>query len=126
MNKRNVSASEYNSVTEIANKYIEALRTGNVELLSEVFYKNSVTYGSVNGELMGGIDNPTIDFINKYGGSSEIIFHIDILAMTPTTSFVQIITENDAIGSDCNDYLSLVKLDVGWKIIAKTFHQFDK
>lgn len=126
MNQRIVSANEYNDVTEAATKYVEALRTGNVDMLSDIFHKDCVTYGTVNGELMGGASNPTVDFIKSYGKSPEIIFHIDVLDITPTTAIVRIVLEKDAVGSDCNDYLSFIKLDKRWTVISKTFHQFGK
>ncbi|VFS50203.1 nuclear transport factor 2 family protein [Budvicia aquatica] len=126
MNQRTVSANEYKNVTEAATKYVEALRTGNVDMLSDVFHKDCVTYGTVNGELMGGASNPTADFIQNYGKSPEIIFHIDILDITPTTAVVRIVMEKDAVGSDCNDYLSFIKLDKRWAVISKIFHQFEK
>lgn len=125
MNQRTVSAEEYNNVVNAAAKYVEALRIGSVEMLAEIFHKNSVTYGTVNGELLGGAGNPTANFIKNYGPSAEIITHIDVLDITPTTAVVRIVMEKDAVGSDCNDYLSFIKLDEGWKIIAKVFHQFE-
>lgn len=54
MNQRTVSANEYNNVVDVAAKYVEALRVGSVEMLADIFHKDSVTYGTVNGELMGG------------------------------------------------------------------------
>jgi len=127
MNQRTVSASEYNNVVHLVDKYVEALRTGNVDMLTEIFHKDCVTYGTVDGKLMGGGDgNPTADFIKNYGKSAEIVTHIDILDITPTTAIVRVVSEKDAVGSDCNDYLSFIKLDTGWTVIAKVFHQFEK
>lgn len=94
-------------------------------MLVDIFHKDCVTYGTVNGELIGGAGNPTADFIINYGKSPEIVSHIDVLDITPTTAVVRIVMEKDAVGSDCNDYLSLIKLDKGWTVIAKVFHQFD-
>lgn len=125
MNKRTVSAEEYNEVVRLANKYVEALRIGSIEMLDGIFHKDCVTYGTVNGELMGGTSNPTADFILNYGKSPEIVSHIDVLDITPTTAVVRIVMEKDAVGSDCNDYLSFIKIDKGWTVIAKVFHQFD-
>ncbi len=125
MNQRTVPAEEYNAVVELAAKYIEALRIGSVEMLAHVFHKDCVTYGTVNGQLMGGASDPTADFIKNYGKSPEIVSHIDVLDITPTTAIVRIVLERDAVGSDCNDYLSFIKLDKGWTVIAKVFHQFD-
>ena len=125
MSQRTVSAHEYKDVYTLAARYVEALRVGSVDMLAEVFHKDCVTYGTVNGQLMGGGSNPTADFINNYGKSPEIVFHIDVLDITPTTANVRIVMEKDAVGSDCNDYLMFIKLDTGWAVIAKVFHQFD-
>lgn len=126
MNQKMASANDYKEVANVATKYVEAVRTGNIEMLAETFHKDSVTYGTVNGALMGGAGNPTIDFIKANGNSPELVSHIDVLDITPTTAVVRIVLENDAIGSDCNEFLTLIKLDDGWTVIAKIFHQFDK
>ena len=126
MNHRTVSAHDYKEAYNLAAQYVEALRVGSIDMLADIFHKDSVTYGTVNGALMGGAGNPTIDFIKNYGKSPEIVAHIDVLDMTPTTALVRIIMEKDAVGSDCTDYLTLIKLDAGWTVIAKVFHQFDK
>ncbi|PXZ07593.1 hypothetical protein DKK70_07015 [Gilliamella apicola] len=126
MNQRTVSANKYNEVTNIAAKYIEALRIGSVDMLSDIFHKDCVTYGTVNGQLMGGASNPTSDFINNYDKYPNIVSHIDILDITPTTAIVRVVMAKDAVNSDCNDYLTFLKLDGSWKVITKVFHQFDK
>ena len=126
MKQRTVSANDYNDVTNVAAKYVEALRIGSVDMLADIFHEDSVTYGTVEGRLLGGSGNPTADFIKNYGKSPEIVSHIDVLDITPSTAIVRIVSENDAVGADCNDYLMLIKLDGGWTVIAKVFHQFDK
>jgi len=125
MNQRTVSTDEYKAVANVAAKYIEAIRTGSIDMLMETFHKNSVTYGFVDGELRGGASNPAVDFIKNYGASPDLDAHIDVLDITPATAVVRIVTGNDAAGSDCDEYLTLIKLDTGWTIIAKTFYQFD-
>ncbi len=127
MNQRMVSTDEYREVAEVAARYIEALRAGNIDTLADIFHKNAVTYGTVNGDLVGGGSiNPAVDFIKTYGKSPEINAHIDVLDLTPTTAVVRVIMEKDAIGSDCNENLVLIKLEDGWTVIAKVFHQFDQ
>ena len=126
MSSKMVSANDYKDVTNVAAKYIEALRTGKVDMLDDVFHRDAVTYGTVNGKLVVGSGNPTADFIKINGKSPEIDFHIDVLDITPTTAAVRIILEKDAIGSDCNENLLLIKLDECWTVVAKIFHQFDK
>lgn len=127
MNQKTVSADEYKEVAGVAANYVEALRIGSIDMLADIFHKDSVTYGTVNGELVGGgSSNPAAEFIKINGKSPEIDAHIDVLDISPTTAVVRIIMEKDAIGSDCNENLLLIKLDAGWTVIAKVFHQFDK
>lgn len=122
-----VSAKEYKDVVNIVAKYIEALRIGSIDMLMNIFHKDSITYGTVDGKLVGDrASNPAVDFIKTYGKSPEIEAHIDVIDITPTTAVVRIIMEKDAIDSECNENLTLIKLDQGWTIIAKVFHQFDK
>ena len=123
--KHRVSVDGYKEVTHTVVKYVEAIRIGSIDMLADAFHKDSVTYGFVDGSLMGGSSNPTADFIRKNGKSPGIDAHIDVLDMTPTTAIVRVITGNDASGADCNEYLTLVKDDNGWAVIAKVFHQFD-
>lgn len=52
------------------------------------------------------------------------IAHIDVLAITPTTAVVRVDLENDSIGADYNDYVTLLKIGGVWKVIAKVYHQF--
>ena len=127
MKQKLVSANEYKDVARVAASYIEALRTGSVDMLSGIFHEDSVTYGTVEGELVGGsAGNPTADFIKTYGKSPDLEAHIDVLDLSPGTAVVRVVMEKDAIGSECNENLVLIKLDQGWTVIAKVFHQFDK
>lgn len=124
MNQKAVSVKEYEEVINTIAKYIEALRVGSVAMLTDSFHKDSVAYGTVNGQLVGGASNPTADFIRNYGKSPDIEAHVDVLDITPTTAVVRIVSEKDAVGSDCIEYQTLIKLDKGWAIVAKVFHQF--
>lgn len=124
MNQRMGSAQDYEEVARVACKYVEAIRSGNVEMLADVFHKDAVAYGTVNGELVGGSGNPAVAFIKMNGKSPDIEYHVDVLDLTPTTAAVRIVMEKDAIGSDCNANLLLIKVPEGWTVFAKVFHQF--
>lgn len=95
-------------------------------MLSESFHKNSMTYGTVDGKLMGGDLDATVDFIRKHGQSPEIEAHVDVLDITPTSAVVRAVSEKDAVDSDVIEFLTLIKIDGRWTIIAKVFHQFDR
>lgn len=126
MNKKNIPVSEYKDVRGLLERYVEALRTGNADSMSDIFHKDVGTHGIVDGELVGGTGNLAAEFIRAHGASPEIASHIDILDITPVTAVVRIITENDAIGSDCCEYLNLIKTGGKWSVFSKAFLQFDK
>jgi len=119
-----VPTSDYNDVIETASKYVEGLRIGSVEGVSEAFHKDAVMYGITNGELLAGPIKNLYDFVGQNGSAPEIQTRLDVLAITPTTAVLRVDMENDAIGADYNDYLTLIKLEGQWKVIAKVFHQF--
>lgn len=125
MNQKTVSANEYNNVTNIVAKYVEAIRIGDIDMLADIFHEKAIACGTVNGEFVGGSgSNPAADFIKQNGKSPEIVFCVDVLDITPTTAIVRLVMEKDAIGAECNAYLTLVKLGGDWSVIAKVFHQF--
>lgn len=119
-----VSTHEYKTVAAVAARYVEALRTGSIEMLVDLFHQDAVTYGTVNGGLVGGSGNPAVEFIKANGPSPDLDAHLDVLDITPSTAVVRIVTGQDAIGSECSEHLTLIKTDQGWTIIAKAFHQF--
>ncbi|MCF5705063.1 nuclear transport factor 2 family protein [Pseudomonas syringae] len=124
-NIKAVSTAEYNAVIATANQYVEGLRVGSAAGVAQAFHKDAVMYGFTNGELRGGPISNLFDFVEKNGGAPEITTRLDVLAITPTTAVVRVDMENDAIGADYNDYLTLIKMDSVWKVIAKVYHQFD-
>jgi hypothetical protein len=124
-NIKAVPTSEYNAVIATANLYVEGLRVGSAEGVAQAFHKDAVMYGFTNGELLGGPINNLFDFVQKNGKAPEITTRLDVLAITPTTAVVRVDMEKDAIGADYNDYLTLIKIDGSWKVIAKVYHQFE-
>lgn len=124
-NIKAVPTAEYNAVIATANQYVEGLRIGSAESVAQAFHEHAVMYGFTNGELLGGPINNLFEFVEKNGSAPEITTRLDVLAITPTTAVVRVDMENDAIGADYNDYLTLIKIDGVWKVIAKVYHQFD-
>lgn len=81
-------------------------------------------YGFTDGELLGGSVDNLYKFVRENGSAPEIETHLDVLAITPTTAVVRVDMEKDAIGADYNDYLTLIRIDGRWQVIAKVYHQF--
>lgn len=124
-NIKSVPTVEYNAVIATANQYVEGLRIGSAQGVAQAFHKDAVMYGFTNGELLGGPIKNLFDFVEKNGAAPEISTRLDVLAITPTTAVVRVDMETDAIGADYNDYLTLIKIDGVWKVIAKVYHQFE-
>ena len=119
-----VSTSDYDEVIKAADKYVYGLRTGSSGAVAQAFHKDAVMYGFTNGELLGGPIRNLYDFVDKNGKAPNISTRLDVLAITPTTAVVRVDMEQDAIGADYNDFLTFIKLDGRWQVIAKVFHQF--
>lgn len=124
-NIKAVPTAEYDAVIAVAQKYVDGLRIGSVEDVAQAFHKDAVMYGFTNGALLGGPIANLFGFIEKNGKAPEIKPRLDILAITPTTAVVRVDMEKDAIGADYNDYLTLIRIDGRWKVIAKVYHQFE-
>jgi hypothetical protein len=124
-NIKAVPTAEYDAVIATANQYVEGLRIGSAQGVAQAFHKEAVMYGFTNGELLGGPIKNLFDFVEKNGAAPEISTRLDVLAITPTTAVVRVDMETDAIGADYNDYLTLIKIDGAWKVIAKVYHQFE-
>lgn len=124
-NIKAVATGEYDAVIAVAQKYVDGLRVGSAASVAEAFHKDAVMYGFTNGELLGGPIANLFDFIEKNGKAPDISTRLDVLAITPTTAVVRVDMEKDAIGADYNDYLTLIRIDGAWKVIAKVYHQFE-
>ncbi|WP_038169797.1 nuclear transport factor 2 family protein [Verrucomicrobium sp. BvORR106] len=124
-NIKSVSTSDFNAVIATAQKYVDGLRIGSAAGVAEAFHKDAVMYGFTNGQLLGGPISNLYDFVQQNGNAPEITTHLDVLAITPTTAVVRVDMEKDAIGADYNDFLTLIKIDGIWKIVAKVYHQFE-
>lgn len=124
-NIKAVPTTEYDAVIAVAQKYIDGLRNGSSDEVAQAFHKDAVMYGFTNGELLGGPIDNLFNFINKNGKAPDITTRLDVLAITPTTAVVRVDMEKDAIGADYNDYLTLIRIDGTWKVIAKVYHQFE-
>jgi putative lumazine-binding protein len=124
-NIKAVATREFDAVITTASKYVEGLRVGSVEGVAEAFHTDAVMYGFTHGKLLGGPIKNLFDFVEKNGKAPDITTRLDVLAITPTTAVVRVDMEKDAIGADYNDFLTLIKIDGNWKVIAKVYHQFE-
>lgn len=126
-NIKTVQTAEFDSVIDAANKYVEGLRIGSVDKVAEAFHNDAVMYGFISPpkpEMLAGPIGNLYTFIKKEGSAPNIKTRTDVLAITQTTAVVRVDMENDASGADYTDFLTLIKIDGRWQVIAKVFHKY--
>ena len=124
-NSKVVPTADYNAVIAVAQQYVDGLRSGSAEQVAQAFHEDAVMYGFTNGKLLGGPIENLYAFVSQNGKATQITTRLDVLAITPTTAVVRVDMEQDAIGADYNDYLTLINIAGNWKVIAKVYHQFE-
>ncbi len=78
-------------------------------------------YGFTIGELIGGTTRDRFEFGDETGASYLTQLTAPI---TPTTAVVRC-AWSGRVGADYTDFHTLLKQDGTWKVIAKTYHQYD-
>jgi hypothetical protein len=120
-----VPTAEYDLVVSAVQLYVDGLRAGRAEDVAMAFHEDAIMYGFTNGELLGGTIRNLYEFVDQNGDAPDIVTRLDVLGITPTTAVVRVDMENDAIGADYTDFHTLLKQVGQWKVIAKTYHQYD-
>jgi hypothetical protein len=120
-----VTIQETNDAAAAAQQYVDGLRTGDVKAVQDVFHQDSTISG-----LPSDATHPVVcpikslyDTIERRGGASKAQTRVDVLAMTPTTAAVRVEIETGG-SDDYIDFLTLVKIDGKWTIVAKVFHAY--
>ena len=124
-NLKIVPTSDYDAVVATAQAYVDGLHAGDPDAVMTAFHDDAVMFGFTNGELLGGTARNLHGFVADNGAAPDIKTRIDVLAITPTTAVVRVDMEKDAIGADYTDFHTLLKQDGTWKIVAKTYHQYE-
>ncbi len=124
-NLKIIPTSDYEAVVATAQAYVDGLRVGDADATMSAFHQDAVMFGFTNGELLGGTARNLHGFVAEHGAAPDIKTRIDVLAITPTTAVVRVDMEKDAIGADYTDFHTLLKQDGAWKIVAKTYHQYE-
>jgi hypothetical protein len=127
-NLKTVPTTEYDAVIATANIYTEGLRVGRPEVVAQAFYKDAVMYGFISPpkpDMLAGPIDKLYKFVSENGGAPNIKPRNDILAITQTTAVVRIDMKGDAFDADYTDFLTLIKVEDGWQVIAKVFHKYE-
>ena len=114
---------EYDQVLAVMNKYYEAQKLGNADILKPVCHKSAIMHGDVGEILLEGSFENLYNFINSTGGQPNIRMRMDVTTLSGTVANVQCLQDSD----DGRKYVmlfQLLKIHGEWKIISKIFHQY--
>ncbi len=113
---------EFSKVENVARKFIEAVRTGNSEIVKPYFYEKASFFGQLNEkEYQSGSIQGFYDTIDKMGSIKEdYIARVDVLNIEKTVAVVRVIEDNRH-GYKFTDFLIMNKINGEWKIVAKVY-----
>ncbi|MCM1010326.1 MAG: nuclear transport factor 2 family protein [Fusobacterium sp.] len=113
---------EFNAVENVAKKFIEAVKTGNPEIVRPYFYEKAVFFGQLNEkEYQSGPISQFYEVLKEYGACGDnYIARVDVLSLEKTIAVVRVIEDNWH-GYKFTDILNLNKINGEWKIVAKVY-----
>ncbi|EGE00011.1 hypothetical protein TMEN_6524 [Trichophyton mentagrophytes] len=123
-NTKPISTKEKEAVIKAAQYYVDGLKTGNVDHSRKGFHPNAGMYGWLDKDLKTVPIQELFDMIVERGCTPELIYHMDIIAITPSTAIVEVDSELENGGF--RDHLAMVKVDGEWKTVAKLFHIYEQ
>ena len=113
--------SEYNKLEALGKKYLEGLKTANIEMLKEIFHEKSCIYGRLNDFKSSDPIQSLFDEIKKAGKcGDDFCGKVDILSLDKDIAILKILEENWH-GYNFTDYFTCWKEDDTWKIITKIY-----
>lgn len=121
MNERN---AELQSIQETINLYVHGLQTGNIDTLRKAFHPKPMTYGTSPGnvtivEIEGLYQFVAANFPPPRTEDPHQCF-ITSIPYAGNAASVEMIEES-AYGNDYTNYFQLLKMEVKWVIVSKTY-----
>ena len=114
---------EYEQVEFVMNKYYEAQKFGNSEILRPYCHENAIMHGDAGDLLLEGSFENLYNFIDSTGGQPNIKMRMDITTLIGTVANVQCLQDSDD-GRKYVNLFQLYKVRGEWKIVSKIFHQY--
>lgn len=117
---------EYAAVQAIAGKFVEGVKTGNAEVMKPYFHEKAVMFGQYDAVKEAGPIQLLFDSLSKVGPCGEdYVARIDVLALEKNAAVVKVI-EDGWHGYDFTDFLTMLKIDGKWVVVAKAYDTLNK
>lgn len=114
---------EYKAVEEAAMKFIKSVAEGDSRYAKELFTKDAVLSGYLDGKLERGNIEQFYKNVDSVGAGNDFQARIDIVDIEETLAVVRVLEEKWGGRIDFTDYLLLIKINGEWKCIAKAYNQ---
>ena len=107
--------------------YLEALHAGDVAGLAKAFAPGSALYASADGQATALAIEPWLERVRNRKSAKDSGFESRnaILSIEVEGSMAMAKVTSAFPPKSFVDYLSLVKTEAGWRIVAKTYHASD-
>ncbi len=113
---------EYNTVENIARKFIEAVKNGNSAIVKPYFYEKACFFGQLNEKVyQSGSIEEFYNTIDSFGACDDnYTARVDVIALEKTIATVRVIEDNWH-GYKFTDFLIMNKINGTWKIVSKVY-----
>ena len=119
------SIDDFNAVQAAAQKYADAVGSGNENICKPVFLDNAVMFGFLDGKLQSGTIQNLYNSLKEVGADPKFRSRVDVVFIDGTVALARVLEDNWA-NHDFTDYLMLIKIGKEWKIAAKVYNQVPK
>jgi hypothetical protein len=119
-------ASDLNDLEQTLQVYFDGMYEGDTEKLASVFHEVAHLFGVTDGKLTDWSRAHWFEVLKSRGQSPQQLdlkrhdFVVQIDRSSPTTAFAKVQCQMPP--RYFTDYLTLVKLADGWRIVSKTYH----
>lgn len=114
---------EYEAVEAAAMKFVKSVAEGNSAYAKELFSKEAVLFGYLDGTLEHGSIEQFYHNVDTVAGGENFKARVDVVAVEETLAVVRVLEEGWGGRIDFTDYLLLLKMDGEWKCVAKAYNQ---
>jgi len=117
--------TDLNDIEQVLQTYFDGLYAGDTDKLAAIFHDVSHLFSVSDGKLTDLPREQWFEMVRKRAsgaaqGLQRDDFVVQIDRSSPTTAFAKVKCQLPP--RYFTDYLTLVKLADGWKIVSKTFH----
>ena len=104
-------------------KFVRSVAEGNSRYAKELFIDEAVLFGYLDGQLEHGSIEQFYRNVDTVGAGDAFKARVDVVAVEETLAVVRVLEEKWGGRIDFTDYLLLLKMNGGWKCVAKAYNQ---